>query len=456
MKLEPSLETLQARIELRVLFGPQAGSRLHVTPGNYELGEGDECEVILSGPKMLGRHAQLSFDGEQLTITPRDGKVCDAQGNEITESFPLGLGMPVEMGGIWISVDDVDAEWPDPTDVVSIMPQPTAPAAASTGTENSSSVQKNYSADEKPRRRAKAALITSITALTVMGIAGITLAAWLVNHPNQPAKTLDAAPKAALPDPPNLHKVRQILSTTAAGSSVEVIVTRDRRLLIKGFVPDQTSKTALTTFLETLTPPPQIELLVDADISAAAATLLVERIDPSSAKLKVESVSGGVLTIEGAVLTQRARDAVMDLLQTTFPGLKRVNASIVMAEDLPQLLQDQLAASGLLKKIQIIDRQPEFILRGALTDDDMRRWENLIINFTEHYGKLLPVKAVFKLATRKPPVNVQAIVGGTTPFVITENGDRITRGGDVNGNTLMIVKDTEIIFEGSERFRISR
>ena len=455
MKLEPSLETLQARIELRVLFGPQAGSRLHVTPGNYELGEGDECEVILSGPKMLGRHAQLSFDGEQLTITPRDGKVCDAQGNEITESFPLGLGMPVEMGGIWILVDDVDAEWPDPTDVVSIMPPPAAPAAASNSTENSSSAQNN-SANEKPRRRAKAALITSITALTVMGIAGITLAAWLVNHPNQPTKTLDATPKATLPDPPNLHKVRQILGTTAAGSSVEVIVTRDRRLLIKGFVPDQASKVALTTVLETLTPPPQIDLQVDADLSAAAATLLAERIDPASAKLKVESVSGGVLTIEGSVLTQRARDAVMDLLQTTLPGLKRVNASIVMAEDLPQLLQDQLAASGLLKKIQIIDKQPEFILRGALTDDDMRRWENLIVNFTDRYGKLLPVKAVFKLTTRKPPVNVQAIVGGTTPFVITENGDRITRGGDVNGNTLMIVKDTEIIFEGSERFRISR
>ena len=455
MKLEPSLETLQARIELRVLFGPQAGSRLQVAPGNYDLGEGDECEVILSGPKMLGRHAQLSFDGEQLTISPLDGKVCDAQGNEISESFPLGLGMPVEMGGIWISVDDVDAEWPDPTDVVSIMPPAAAASATSTSAEDSST-EKNDSADEKPRRRAKAALITSITALTVMGIAGITLAAWLVNHPNQPTTTLDATPKAALPDPPNLHKVRQILGTTAAGSSVEVIVTRDRRLLIKGFVPDQASKTALTTVLETLTPPPQIDLQVDADLSAAAATLLAERIDPASAKLKVESVSGGVLTIEGAVLTQRARDAVMDLLQTSLPGLKRVNASIVMAEDLPQLLQDQLAASGLLKKIQIIDKQPEFILRGTLTDDDMRRWENLIVNFTERYGKLLPVKAVFKLATRKPPVNVQAIVGGTTPFVITENGDRITRGGDVNGNTLMIVKDTEIIFEGSERFRISR
>ena len=455
MKLEPSLETLQARIELRVLFGPQAGSRLLIAPGNYALGEGDECEVILSGPKMEERHAQLSFDGEQLTITPLDGKVCDAQGNEITENFPLGLGMPVEMGGIWISVDDVDAEWPDPTDVVSIMPPPAAPTSASSSIQDNNEV-KNDSAEETTRRRAKVTLITSIAVLVVISIAAITLATWLVNHSNEPTKPLDIAPKAALPDPPNLHKVRQILGTTAAGSSVEVIVTHDQRLLIKGFVTDQASKIALTNALETLTPPPQIELLIDTDLSAAAATVLAEKIDPSSAKLKVESVTGGVLNVEGAVLTQRARDAVIDVLQTSLPGLKRVNTSIVMAEDLPQLLQDQLTASGLLKKIQIIDLQPEFILRGSLTEDDMRRWENLIINFTDHYGKLLPVKAVFKLAARKPPVNVQAIVGGTTPFVITENGDRITRGGDVNGNTLMVVKDSEIIFEGSERFRISR
>ena len=86
----------------------------------------------------------------------------------------------------------------------------------------------------------------------------------------------------------------------------------------------------------------------------------------------------------------------------------------------------------------------------------MRRWENLIENFTQRYGKLLPIRGTFKLVTRKPPVNVQAIVGGTTPFVVTENGDLVTRGGDVNGNTLVIVKDNEIIFEGSERFKISR
>ena len=453
MKLEPSLETLLARIELRVLFGPQAGSRMDVAPGNYDLGEGDECEVILSGPKMEARHANLSFDGEHLIITPLDGKVCDAQGNEITESLALRLGMPIEMGGIWIAVDDVNAEWPDPTDVVPIMPAP--PTMASTNQQAPPTLVSN-SVDELPRQRAKKALITSVSLLCVVGIAGLTAATWLFNHPSESSKPPVPASATALPDPPNLYKVRQILGTTAAGSSVEVIVTPDRRLLIKGFVPDEASKVTLTKVLENLTPPPQIDLQVDAALAEAAAHLLSEKIDPSSAKLRVESVSGGVLTIEGAVLTQRVRDAVMDLLQANLPGLKRINTSILAAEDLPQLLQDQLAASGLLKKIQIIDKQPEFILKGSLTDEDMRRWENLIINFTERYGKLLPVRATFKLISRKPPVTVQAIVGGTTPFVVTENGDRVTRGGDVNGNTLVIVKDNEIIFEGNERFKISR
>ncbi len=146
----------------------------------------------------------------------------------------------------------------------------------------------------------------------------------------------------------------------------------------------------------------------------------------------------------------------MDLLHAGVPGLKRINSSIVLAEDLPQLLQEQLAEAGLLKKMQIIDKQPEFILRGTLTEDEMRRWETLIVNYSDKYGKLLPVKASLRLAFRKPPVAVQSIVGGSMPFVMTESGDRVTRGGDINGNTLLFIKDNEIIFEGSERFRIAR
>ena len=166
-----------------------------VAPGNYDLGDGDECEVILSGPKMESRHANLSFDGEHLIITPLDGKVCDAHGNEITESLALRLGMPIEMGGIWIAVDDVNAEWPDPTDVVPIMPAP--PTMASTNQQETPTIVSN-SIDEIPRQRAKKALITSVSLLFVLGIAGLTVAPWLFNHPSESSKPPVPASATAL------------------------------------------------------------------------------------------------------------------------------------------------------------------------------------------------------------------------------------------------------------------
>ena len=52
--------------------------------------------------------------------------------------------------------------------------------------------------------------------------------------------------------------------------------------------------------------------------------------------------------------------------------------------------------------------------------------------------------------------DIQIIVGGITPFIVTESGQRATRGGDIDGHTLISVRDGEVIFDGAERFKISR
>ncbi len=452
MKLEPSLETLQQQIEFRVLLGPQAGSRLTLAPGDYDLGAGDDCSIILSGPKIRTLHARLSFDGEVPSLTPVEGSICDTQGNEITETIELDLGMPIEIGGIWISVDDVEAEWPNPTDVLPLAPPAAHPEPIEPASTNPPSTGSSVVARTGRARK----LFFSVGASVGMVII-IVIAALLWNghiaQPHQPALVQARAPVS---DPPSLRKVRDIVATSGVGASIEISATRDQQVLVRGFVPDERTKSTLQQALLEVTPAPKLELFVDAEMMATAVQLIAEKIDPARAKLRVEGVNGGILSLEGAVNSQSVRESVMDLLSTGVPGLKRINSSIMLAEDLPQFLQDQLSEAGLLKKMQIIEKQPEFILRGTLNEDDMRRWETLIVNYTERYGKLLPVKASLRLALRKPPVQVQMIVGGAMPFVVTESGDRITRGGDINGNTLLIVKDNEIIFEGSERFRIAR
>ena len=72
MKIEPNLETLLPQLELRVLHGPQAGSRLILFVGEYTLGTDDECEVMLAGPRLMGLHAKLKICLLYTSPSPRD------------------------------------------------------------------------------------------------------------------------------------------------------------------------------------------------------------------------------------------------------------------------------------------------------------------------------------------------------------------------------------------------
>jgi hypothetical protein len=86
----------------------------------------------------------------------------------------------------------------------------------------------------------------------------------------------------------------------------------------------------------------------------------------------------------------------------------------------------------------------------------MPRWEKLLLSFNEEFGSLLPIRATISLVQSKPPVGLQMIVGGPMPFIVTDSGQKIGRGGNANGNVLTIVRDNEVVFEGKERYKFSR
>ncbi len=95
-------------------------------------------------------------------------------------------------------------------------------------------------------------------------------------------------------------------------------------------------------------------------------------------------------------------------------------------------------------------------LSGRLTMEEIRRWEDLLVTFSREYGNVLPIRATVTRLIPKPPVGVQAIVGGAVPYIVTQGGEHINQGGDVNGHTLVSVKDGEVVFEGRQRVRIAR
>ena len=132
-------------------------------------------------------------------------------------------------------------------------------------------------------------------------------------HLAQPQNRVAAQARAPVSDPPSLRKVRDIVATSGVGASIEISATRDHTVLVRGFVPDERTKSTLQQALLEVTPAPKIELFVDAELMATAIQLIAEKIDPARAKLRVESVNGGILSLEGAVVSQSVRESVMDL-----------------------------------------------------------------------------------------------------------------------------------------------
>lgn len=63
------------------------------------------------------KYAQITIEDQEVEILGLEGNVFDAQGNEIDGSLALPLGMPVELGGVWISIDQIDTPWPAPASV---------------------------------------------------------------------------------------------------------------------------------------------------------------------------------------------------------------------------------------------------------------------------------------------------------------------------------------------------
>jgi len=460
MYTDSTFEENTLAIELRVLYGPQAGSRLALASGEYFLGQSDECNIILAGPRMVEKHALIKIDNDGVSIAAIDGKVSDAQGNEIVDTLPLTMGMPVELGGVWISIDYVDTPWPDPasvTPLASISPVAVHDTPEGSETSPDKASAKTIKKEARLRSRAKTALIISVTALGLTALCGTVLAAWLVRHGPAQTATIKVAPPVQVEvSTAHLEEIQKLVTELAGGGAVTVTVDSNNKVLVHGYVDNAERANRLSAALDMVTPVPVQHIYIESEMLDLAKNLLKERVDPNIARIMVESIANGTLTLEGAATTQSVRDDAIDLLQSAVPGIIKVESMVVLAEELPALLQEKINIAGLSRRLEVIAKEPEFILRGKMTDDEMKQWEKLLVQFDAAYGKILPIRASIGLLQKKPPIDVQTIVGGITPYVVTESGERATRGGDIRGHTLTTVRDNEVIFDGNERFKIGR
>jgi type III secretion system YscD/HrpQ family protein len=496
--VEPAFAAASAHShELRVLLGAQAGSRLPLRDGEYTLGSSDDGSIILVGPRIAPLHATLLVDGDTVQVRPEAGRVLDAQGRELGHAVPLAPGMPIELDGVWITVDRGEAAWPDVRDLAAVAATVDAPV----GVPDAADVGVSPGLDgavapgrfgplaalarqlRVPRRVGMAllaaAVLSSITAGAVAwwhdGPAvegtppdGASEAAVPASAPSDAASAVapaasavDAGPPAALVD---------LLQRLALDDVLTLTRQPDGAWRIAGYVPTATVKARLAKAVKDLqplkgpndaadktqaVPEPLLQVFAQDDLIVAAQEALITADLPGGLRFAPAS-TGGTLKLVGGARSEAVADAAALVAIRRVPGLHQLESEVLLPEALLARLKDELTNAGLNRRITFTREVPEVVLSGKLVGDELARWQSLHQKFRADWGDALPIQANVDGTPPVLPFVVQAVVGGASPYLVTEDGTRVNRGGRIAGRTLTAIQNGELVFEGGERVRYTR
>ena len=452
-------------IELRVLYGAQMGSCLRLGPGEYLLGGGDDCTVMLAGQNMAERHAILRFDGMTALIAPCDGVVRNGHGDEIDAEQELVLGLPVELGGVVIAVDHTDAPWPEPE---SVMPagreqrmmkeEPAEQEQVTDASSGPQAVHRDYEAGtettvaESPVPRARQFGMWVLVILLIAGIGSVGVATWYNIGTEHVVKATPAVAEGKEDvDQPPAAAVKTLADFAGSALTLQKMGSGWQVL---GYVATNSQYTSLTSALAIAAPAVEVKVIVDENILRdVRATLNGEALN---AYLKVDDVTQGIVALSGAASSVEVVERIRALVKERVPGVQEVKTNLLLPEQLRGKLKERIAAAGLSDRLVVTREGDELRLAGKLSMDEIRRWEEVLLGFSKDYGNVLPVRATVTRFVPKPPIGVQIIVGGAMPYIVTESGEHVNQGGNVDGHTLMSIKDGEVVFEGAQRIRIAR
>lgn len=472
----------QTLLELRVLYGPQAGSHMALAPGEYLLGHSDQCAVVLAGSRMAARHALLIVEEDGFRLRPQEGAVSDGKGHEVTDEIVLAPGMTVEFGGVSITLDHPEAPWPD--DRAPLAPMPSAPDAAGSAeadaaAEAGSTAQTGPVGSAAPaaplpvavpasgppwRRKLDELLAAARSNPHVQRALAWRPASdwrpnvlWLTSAGAGIALVLAAVLAALLlglhepqyADPSALSKgdaqgFASSPPTAAASGSVappealiKVLQAQDPRLTlvlrpepdgrwsVGGYVPTEADRSRLVQALSPVSPAPSLRIHAEETIVRKAAEALEASADGGGDMLKVQNLGQGKLKLTGAARhasgLQSARLALL-----TVPGVTEVETGALLPEQLLATLKQRIEQAGLAQRLSFAKEWPEVVVEGSLDSAETLRWTELLANFKAAYGSVLPVRADMS-ATMTAPTAVVAT--GTPPPARPPLDVRIIVGG---------------------------
>jgi len=99
-------------LELRVLTGLHAGAALPMIDEPIVLGSDSACDVILLDTGIQPVHLRMICTEDGYLLHPEDGAlISDLHGEPVADGARAELGIPMQVGQVWITLSDPDSPW---------------------------------------------------------------------------------------------------------------------------------------------------------------------------------------------------------------------------------------------------------------------------------------------------------------------------------------------------------
>jgi type III secretion system YscD/HrpQ family protein len=419
-------------LQLRVLNGPQAGAKAKIEPGVYTLGASPRADFVLRGDLLQEDHAEVQLGDGTILLKVHDSK---------NETRTLKLGEVFMLGGVLLAIDEPGAPWPEITiqeDAVPDLPAELAAPAEEIDRYRQVRANVGLGGKVKDTRRfgayavplAIGAVIASIP-LSLLFVATLGLEA---SVPSRSAMGVDP-----------LIEMRRALANQHKDGQLQLVRTTTG-LVVQGHVLSSDERLAVTRWARQLGTPVRVNVFAIPEMRLAAEEASAHWGEAVQLAIKDD----GRAHVSGVVPSAEARERLLAAVREDVPGLRDVADEVITVEGLQTELAALVAdAPGERKGVIDLQWQPPlaFLTAGTVDAGQFAAYQSWRKQVSVRHPTLKwqdQVRAVRSASTataatrRIASLPIVAVVGGTMPYVILEDGRKVQEGGDlIDGHVLL-------------------
>lgn len=442
--------------ELRIYTGLHAGARTRLHPGTYLLGSDSTCDIILRDKGVANRHAELRIGGDSGNRLHPLPEYADS----FSDGIDIKSGNGVAIGPVVIAVEKADSPWAnvpwEQTESAAIDSSTRAPLGPSLSQRDSpisapSPADDALHTEPQNSRRSQPVRLAALLLISALGLSSI----WQ-NEAPEPAPSL--APIAVSADSGRLAQITAILTSLEMNDRAQVISLPNGSDLVTALLLSEDEKESLAAALSRLNPRPGLKTSSENELIQS----VIDAVAGKGETLRAEYLGAGNFRLHGNVREKNARDILLSELASEFPAVRQFEDALTTPEMMAEQLVAQLRTEG-FSDISGTWNEDSFVitclqapenrltLARALEQADQRfgRW----LKFSVRTGKQ---KTLTGKAKSTLPFQIGSVVGGSNPYVVLLNGQKILVGGQIENWYLTGVDSEHVVFEGPRRISIPR